>query len=244
MISALYVIGDVHGHLDKLTLAHDLIAADAGARDAEVIHVGDLVDRGPDSRGVIAHLMAGQADGRPWRVIRGNHDRFFHRFLQDRDWIDGRLASGLHWLDHDQLGAQATLESYGITVLRRQRDEIWAEAQEKVPAAHRRWLEQLPNLITHPRGVFVHAGIRPGVAFGDQQEDDLLWIRKPFLDDPRDHGALIVHGHSSVRHPTFYGNRLNVDGGAGHGRDLFPVVIDDAGMFLITPDGRVPVARG
>jgi serine/threonine protein phosphatase 1 len=89
--------------------------------------------------------------------------------------------------------------------------------------------------------VFVHAGIRPGVALADQTEDDLLWIRSDFLDDTRDHGVLVVHGHTVVDTPTHYGNRLNLDSGAAYGGPLTVAVIEGSDVFHLTPAGRVPL---
>ena len=86
--------------------------------------------------------------------------------------------------------------------------------------------------------------IRPGVPLDAQAEDDLLWIRRPFLDDPRDHGALVVHGHTPVDRVTHYGNRLNIDTGAGYGRTLSAVVIEGDRVWLLGPGGRQPVLPG
>lgn len=110
---AIYAVGDVHGHLDKLRAAHDLIAADGGA-GAQVVHLGDLLDRGPDSRGVVEYLMQGQAEGRPWLVIRGNHDRMLPGFLRDPLYVDSGFQSGRPWVLHPEAGAAETLEFMGL----------------------------------------------------------------------------------------------------------------------------------
>ncbi|MDO5647458.1 metallophosphoesterase [Paracoccus sp. (in: a-proteobacteria)] len=235
----LYVIGDVHGHLDALRAAHDRVWSDGG-RDAVIAHVGDLVDRGPDSRGVVDYLMRGQRDGRPWVVLRGNHDRFLPRFLDDRDWIDPGLSSGAHWVDHPALGAAATLASWGIDP-DQPRDALHRAVRDQVPRDHMDFLRGLPLWYLHPRALVVHAGLRPGVALHAQAEQDLVWIRKPFLDHPGSFGPLVVHGHSAIDTATHYGNRLNVDGGAGHGRALCAVVIEPGGAALLTDGGRVPL---
>ena len=99
-----YAIGDIHGRLSLLEAAHDLIAADmAREGHASVIHVGDLVDRGENSRGVIEFLMEGQARGADWAVLKGNHDRMFTRFLQDPAESEPGLRAELSWL-HPRLG--------------------------------------------------------------------------------------------------------------------------------------------
>ncbi|MFM2357128.1 MAG: hypothetical protein RLZZ528_2864 [Pseudomonadota bacterium] len=238
-----YAIGDIHGHLDKLAEAHDRIAADRrrSGSDAPVIHVGDLVDRGPDSSGVIDFLIAGQARGEPWIVLKGNHDRLFGGFLSAPGWRDPGLRPDLHWFD-PRLGGVATLASYGVAASLGGDDAaIRAEALARVPLAHRIFLDRLP--LHHLRGqaLFVHAGVRPGVDLRDQTEDDLVWIRKGFLDDTRDHGALIVHGHTAIDRATHHGNRLNIDSGAAYGGPLSVVHVSGRAASLVTDAGRVPL---
>ena len=235
-----YAIGDIHGHLDLLEAAHERIAADmAREGHAAVIHVGDLVDRGENSRGVIDFLMAGQARGADWVVLKGNHDRMFTRFLQDPAESEPGLRAELSWL-HPRLGGGPTLASYGVHApTDRPVAAVHADAVAAVPQAHRDWLEARPA--QHRLGccLYVHAGIRPGVAFEDQTETDLVWIREPFLSNPTDHGALIVHGHTALDAATHYGNRLNLDSGAAYGGPLSAVAIEGRKAWLLTPEGRV-----
>lgn len=239
-----YAIGDIHGQLDKLRAAHGLIAADrrlTGDEAAPVVHVGDLVDRGPDSRGVVDHLVAGLDAGAPWIVLKGNHDRMFAGFLDDPDYQDSGLRPELHWFD-PRLGGATTLASYGVTGIgARLIRDIHAEARARVPAHHRAFLASSPLMHIRDATLFVHAGIRPGIDLHDQTEDDLVWIRRGFLEDPRDHGALVVHGHTTVEATTHYGNRLNIDTGAGYGRALSVVVIEGRDVWLLTDAGRVAV---
>jgi serine/threonine protein phosphatase 1 len=242
-----YAIGDIHGARDKLEEVHDRIAADKGRvgdRRAPVVHIGDLVDRGPDSRGVIDFLLAGVDRGEPWIVLKGNHDRMFTGFLADPDSHDPGLREGLHWIE-PRLGGNTTLASYGVGGAgERMLFDLHADALRAVPKAHVAFLRRLPVSYRRGRAVFVHAGIRPGLPMGAQAEDDLLWIRRPFLDDPREHGALVVHGHTPVDRVTHYGNRLNIDTGAGYGRALSVVVIEGDRVWLLGPGGRQPVLPG
>ena len=239
-----YAIGDIHGHRDKLAAAHDLIELDRGAngeRTAPVVHMGDLVDRGPDSRGVLDFLIAGHKAGRNWVTILGNHDRMFAGFLNDADHHDRGLRDDLQWFD-PRLGGAATLASYEVGTADRMIHEVHADAVRAVPAAHREFIRAMPAHFLRGEALFVHAGIRPGVDLRDQAEDDLVWIRKGFLDDTRDHGVLVVHGHTALERPLHYGNRLNIDGGTGYGRPLVPVVVEGRGAWLLTPQGRVAVS--
>lgn len=235
----LYAIGDIHGHLGQLQTAHDLIAQDMARHGAgPVIHVGDLVDRGPDCRGVINYLMKGIAEGSDWIVLKGNHDRMFVRFMRDPMDPEPGLRADLGWL-HPKLGGPATLESYGVrSAADRPVAKVHADAVSAVPHSHLAFLNTRPTLHLAGTCAFVHAGIRPGVPLQDQHETDLVWIREPFLSATESHGPLIVHGHTALDRATHYGNRLNLDSGAAYGGPLSAVVIEGHEAALMTPTGR------
>ena len=239
-----YAIGDIHGHLGLLQAAHARIAADraaTGDHAAPVVHIGDLVDRGPDSRGVIDWLMRGQSAGEPWIVLKGNHDRMFALYLNDPPLRDPKLRAELSWL-HPRIGGGPTLESYGVHApTDRPEAGVHADALAAVPQAHRAFLEGLPTRFARGEALFVHAGIRPGVALESQTEDDLAWIRHDFLDDPRDHGVLVVHGHTAIDCATHYGNRLNIDSSAAYGGPVSAVVIEGRDAWLLDDSGRIPL---
>lgn len=143
----IYAIGDIHGHFDLLERAHELIAADSARHGAaQVVHVGDLVDRGADSRGVIDWLMAGQARGEDWVVLKGNHDRMFSLFLRETPGHDPGLRPELSYL-HPRIGGASTLASYGVRAAAdRPVAAVHADARAAVPAAHRDWLAARPAL--------------------------------------------------------------------------------------------------
>jgi serine/threonine protein phosphatase 1 len=239
-----YAIGDVHGQLRRLHAAHARIAADReriGDDAAPVIHLGDLVDRGPDSAGVIAHLAEGIAAGEPWVVLKGNHDRMFSGFLDDPFGQDDGLRPAYTWL-HPALGGGPTLASYGVaSPADRPVAKVHAEAMAKVPADHRDFLARLP--LWHRRGevLYVHAGIRPGLPLEAQTETDLVWIREPFLSATEDHGFLVVHGHTAIEAPEHHGNRINIDTRAGYGGPLTAIVLEGRDAFVLTDAGRVPL---
>ena len=236
-----YAIGDIHGRITLLKAAHARIEADrARVADmtAPIVHLGDLVDRGPDSAAVLEYLRAGMAAGAPWAVIKGNHDRMFAQFLNDPLVKDPGLRPDHSWL-HPKLGGATTLAAYGVrNAGDRPVGPVHAEAVALVPAAHRRFVEGLPLWLLRGEVLFVHAGVRPGVDLHDQVENDLVWIRSPFLEDTRDHGALIVHGHTVVDQPTHYGNRVNLDTGAAYGGPLTAVVIEGRDVFVLDDGGR------
>lgn len=234
-----YAIGDIHGQLELLKAAHARIADDIARHGpAPIVHIGDLVDRGPDNPGVIDHLMQGIAQGQDWIVLLGNHDRMFTGFLRDLHWHDPRLRRDLSYL-HPRIGGAETLASYGVrSAADRPLAPVHAEAVLAVPQAHRDFLESLPASFARGEVFFAHAGIRPGVALDRQSQDDLCWIRDEFLEDRRDHGPLIVHGHTHLARATHYGNRVNLDSGAAYGGPLTAVVLEGREVFVLTDEGR------
>ena len=205
----LYAIGDVHGCDDLLAEAHAHIAADLAARpvaDYRIIHIGDYVDRGPHSAAVIERLIRlGAGDARVV-CLRGNHDQFM------RDFSNDPLGVGPSWLAN---GGDRTLADYGVTAEPRDGLAMLATAfAARLPASHRAFLGSLDLAVTFGDFFFCHAGIRPGVPLDRQDPEDLIWIRDPFLSDGRDHGAVVVHGHTPTPEPEVRRNRINVDTGA------------------------------
>jgi serine/threonine protein phosphatase 1 len=257
----IYAIGDIHGQRAMLDHALALITADGGP-DADIVFLGDYTDRGPDSKGVIDHLIAGRDAGRNWRFLMGNHDRYLLRFVDECRQHDPRTSSPINWLN-PRLGGTATLASYGIkgeaifddhapntqeTLLHFQTDakastdiQLQQAAADAVPQSHLDFIASLPLTIETDDLIFVHAGIRPGVAIADQDPEDLLWIRDGFLNDDTDHGKLIVHGHTALDAPQHFGNRVDLDCGAGYGRPLIPAAFDGRDCYLLTDTGKVPL---
>jgi len=239
-----YAIGDIHGHLDLLKRAHDLIEADRarhGLPDAPVVHVGDLVDRGPASAGVIDLLLAGLREGRPWHVLLGNHDRMFASFLDDPSVQDPGLRPQFSWL-HPRIGGATTLASYGVRApADRPLAPVHAEALDSVPPTHLAFLASRPGHLLLEGLLFVHAGIRPGVALGQQTQTDLVWIREPFLSHRGAHPWLVVHGHTAVDAPEHHGNRVNIDTSAAYGGPLTAIVIEGGEVSALTLQGRKPI---
>lgn len=211
-----YAIGDVHGCLNRLVALHWKITADLAAHpvaESVLIHVGDYVDRGADSAGVIWLLAGSVAPPVARRVdLQGNHEVMMIQALAN----EPRAAEA--WIDN---GGGATLESYGVPL--EAPPAAWAES---VPLIHRQWIKTRD--IMHKEGsyLFVHAGIRPGRALIRQSVDDLLWIREPFLSSQDKHPFVVVHGHSPVPEPEVRPNRIGIDTGAVMGGALTCVVLE------------------
>lgn len=239
----IYAVGDIHGHLDQLRSAYDRILADKareGTGAAEVVFIGDYADRGKDVPGVLDMLISCIEDGEPVVCLAGNHDRMMLGFL-DPSFPQDALSGGTDWL-RPEIGGRHTLKGYGLNQL------PWglkSAARRKVlsviPDRHVDFLRGLNLYHEAPGLFFAHAGIHPDRPLNDQFAEDLLWIRGVFLHDARDHGALIVHGHTPVQEVDHAGNRVNIDTGAGFGRPLSAVAIEDGEVFLLTDSGRQQV---
>lgn len=206
-----YAIGDVHGCLAELNELLAAIDADGEARGAArttLIFIGDLVDRGPDSAGVIERVLQLIDDGRDVRVLAGNHEEIFA----------GALAGDAKLLRlFVRVGGHETALSYGIDALAYERadyDELLALLQDHVPERHRRFLEALEDSIVLGDYLFVHAGVRPGIPLTEQSRDDLRWIRAPFLEHDRFLGKLVVHGHTIAGEVERRPHRIGIDTGA------------------------------
>lgn len=229
----LYAIGDVHGRAGLLDLLYAMIRADAAKAPPgrrKVVHLGDYVDRGEDSRAVIERVMAPPLPGFDSIALLGNHDFMMREFLTDpMQWGPG-------WLSPVN-GGEATLASYGVEPPRGPEDFHRASyALEKaLPARHRAFLNDLAHCHADGPYAFAHAGIKPGVALERQSLDDLLWIREEFLESDAEHGFVVVHGHSIVPAPVRRKNRIAIDTGAYRTGILTAVALSrDEPKFLST----------
>ena len=222
--SRIYAIGDIHGRLDLLERAIAAIERDVAqyGPDALTVTLGDYVDRGPESRGVLDHLAANPFPT-PYIALKGNHEELLATFLADP-------ATGAHWR---RLGGLETMHSYGVPVSRlmfgRTYDEAARQFRAALPAAHIQFLQSLRNSVSHGKYFLCHAGVRPGVPLDRQDERDLLWIRSEFLGSDVDFGKIIVHGHTPVERPEVLPNRINIDTAAFATGQLTCVALEDSG---------------
>jgi len=226
-----YAIGDVHGRLDLLTALVDKVAADAGDRPHTLVMLGDYVDRGPDSSGVLDTLMdLHERAPEQVRLLKGNHEQALLRF------IDEPAQSGA-WLD--RFGGAATLQSYGVEplaagasaeALRAARNRLLVQ----MPAAHLLLLQRLELMALCGDYAFVHAGVDPDAPLSEQTEGDLLWIRERFLGAPGPFEKIIVHGHTWRDDQTMLlDHRIGVDTGAYQTGVLSAVRICDRERVVI-----------
>jgi serine/threonine protein phosphatase 1 len=221
----IYAVGDVHGCAQKLRDLHADIAADLAARpvlDARLIHLGDYIDRGPDSADVVEHLVHGAlATGLQVINLIGNHEQMMLAALSDMTGQMQRL-----WRRN---GGDVSLRSWGISP--DAAPFVWHQA---LPPAHVAWLKTLAPSYRSGSYFFVHAGVRPGIAIAGQKTDDLLWIREPFLSFSGDLGAIVVHGHTPAEKPAVRANRIGIDTGAVLGGKLTCLVLQDDQMGFLS----------
>lgn len=212
----LYAIGDIHGSVAKLRDLHGQVAADLKARpvgSALLIHLGDYVDKGGDSRAVVDYLVEQDpVPGLPTMYLTGNHEETMLAAL------DGDGAAAADWLWG---GGRATLESWGVA--QDAPREAWLG---HFTAPQLRFLRRLDLMHQEGSYLFVHAGIRPGIALEEQSREDMLRIRHDFLGSERDHGLVVVHGHTAGFQPVVRDNRICLDTAAWSGGPLTCAVLE------------------
>jgi len=232
----LFAIGDIHGRLDLLGAMHEAIAVEIGrARPADwrIVHLGDYVDRGPDSRGVIDFLVeAGRRDERNL-FLAGNHELGMLDFLARPD-PNGLFA---------RYGGAATALSYGVGIDRGSASEAAAALAAAIPPSHMDFLNSLAFSARFGDFFFCHAGIRPGVPLENQSEHDLVWIRDPFLTWPSLHPKLVVHGHTPGEEAEIMPNRVNLDTLAWSSGRLTALAMAGADKQIIEVSGNGAVQR-
>lgn len=228
----IYAIGDVHGCLAPLKALEARIIADAAVAPGEkwIVMLGDYVDRGPQSAQVLDHLTAPPPKGFRRICLRGNHEEAMLAALKDADALD-------YWLG---FGSEATLASYGVSATQiaalagRGRASTKLQLlQAYIPDEHVEFLRRLPVMLSVPGYVFVHAGLRPGVALDRQRDRDLLWIRGEFLDADHDFGAVVVHGHTPEDEPFLSARRVGIDTACFASGRLTAVRVGDDGVRVV-----------
>ena len=226
----IYAIGDVHGRLDALDVLIEAIQeeADGGCRRV-LIMLGDYVDRGPASRGVLEKLIALEREPAiETRFVRGNHDDTMLRFLDEP-------SLGPSWCSFG--GAEALL-SYGVAAPFTNDDpQAWEATREAfaaaIPATHVRFLQALEPCVDYGDYFFTHAGVRPGVELSDQDPYDLMWIRDDFLRGSATFSKTIVHGHTPETDAFVSDRRIGVDTGAYATGRLTAIVLEGLERRLI-----------
>ena len=231
----MYAIGDIHGRDDLLSRLHSVIEEDlaetAQTHEATVIYLGDYVDRGGDSKAVIDRLLDRPLEGVQSVFLKGNHEDAMLRFLAGDKGAE-------RWLT---IGGGATARSYGVTLQPAESDStdlslVRKHLGEAVPERHKTFLRELKLLHEVGDYLFVHAGIKPGLPLEEQSPQDLLWIRSKFLKSRRNHGRIVVHGHSAAGKTVVRRNRICVDTAAYATDRLSSVVLEGASRRFISAE--------
>ena len=222
--SRIYAIGDVHGRLDLLDDLMMQIKSDMAARAPAtnfVVLLGDLIDRGPASAQVLERLSNVDDFPAKFSYIMGNHEEIFLRVLSAEPGV------AYDWLT---FGGDACVESYGLNpaTLNAMAEQAIADLLiETIPSAHIEFVRGFVDTIRSGDYLFVHAGIRPGVAIDEQSPQDLRWIRSSFLRDNKDHGVMVIHGHTISDGVDEQNNRIGIDTGAYRSGKLTALVLED-----------------
>lgn len=216
-----YIVGDIHGRLDLFEALIAAIETDDAAGPAAqttIVLLGDLIDRGPDSAGVIDRAIA-WSKTRTIRIIAGNHEEMFLQSFEDREMLR-------HFIRH---GGRETILSYGIKRKRYNElsiKDLQAELETLVPGKHRKFLEGFEDLIVAGDYVFVHAGINPANPLEDQKKADLRWIRDRFLKHTDPFSHVVVHGHTIFDGVEATEHRIGIDTGAFRSGRLTALVLE------------------
>jgi len=235
-----YVVGDIHGRLDLLEALAQAIEDDdrrAGMADSQVVLLGDLVDRGPDSAGVIAFARR-WSGARKVRILAGNHEEMFLQSLESIEVLRQFI----------KYGGRETLLSYGIAredYVRLSLEDLFARLDALVPLDDREFIAAFEEMIVAGDYLFVHAGIDPERPLEDQRRSDMLWIRERFLRHQGPLSHVVVHGHTIYDAVEHCGNRIGIDTGAYASGRLTALVLEGDSQRTISAvgtDGTIAIA--
>ena len=225
-----YAIGDVHGRNDLLRILLDKIIEDdakRGQADSEIIFLGDLVDRGPDSAGVLDTAMQLKADRGNVRFLMGNHEEVY---------LAAATGDEKSVRFFNRIGGRETILSYDITMKDYAELDMANLAQripELFPRRHVDFVASFEDQIIIGDYAFVHAGIRPGVPLSEQRKKDLRWIREDFLSVPDAHEKIIVYGHTIGEDVVETGTRIGIDTGAYYSEKLTALALQGSERWYL-----------
>jgi serine/threonine protein phosphatase 1 len=226
-----YAIGDIHGRDDLFNTLLAKIEADdqqRGPADTHIIFLGDLVDRGPGSSGVIETAMALKASGKNVRFLMGNHEEVFVSVCRKGDPKATRFFL--------RIGGEETILSYPITraeYMSLDMEQLTERITTLVPKSHIEFVEGFEDQIVIGDYAFVHAGIRPGVALSDQKPSDMRWIREEFIEQRGDLEKVIVYGHTIYDEVEERGSRIGIDTGAYNSGKLTALALEGAERWYL-----------
>lgn len=230
-----YAVGDIHGRLDLLdellgAIEDDISAAPVG--EVFLVFLGDLIDRGPDSAGVVQRLLDYRHPGVRSVFLGGNHEEVLLNVLE------GAPGVVEDWL---RFGGAECVRSYGVDVAALKRlDESKAAIllRDAIPPSHVKFVAEMGDTFRFGDYLLVHAGIRPGVPLDEQTRRDLRWIREPFLSDECNHDMIVVHGHTVTDQVDERENRIGIDTGAVYTGRLTALVLEGSTRRYIVTEAK------
>jgi serine/threonine protein phosphatase 1 len=210
----IYAIGDIHGCLDKLEAMMNRLAIDA--EHDTLVFIGDYIDRGPDSKGVVDFILDLKGKLKNVICLVGNHEQTFLNYYFHEQ--DGQIF----YLN----GGDATIASYGYI-------ETPEGKKINIPDNHLEFFESLLPYYETDDYIFAHAGIRPGVPLNKQSVDELTWIRYEFIRYHYDFGKIVIFGHTPVPEPMIQPNKIGIDTGACYGGPLTCVILPEQEIIQV-----------
>ncbi|RJR45760.1 MAG: serine/threonine protein phosphatase [Deltaproteobacteria bacterium] len=209
----IYAIGDIHGCLDQLEQLLDEVQPDL--ENGLLLFVGDYIDRGPESRGVVDYIIRLREKYPRERIIclKGNHEAMFLDFLEGRE-------------------RELFLLNGGMSTLRDYWGDNWDLKELVLPPEHEQFYDELLPYYETPDYIFVHGGLKPAVPLSEQLEEDLLWIRGEFIASQEDFGRLVIFGHTPFKRPLVMPNKIGIDTGAVYGNFLTCLKLPDKEFII------------
>jgi len=212
--SKTFIIGDIHGCLDMLKRLVEKIKWDP-AKD-KLIFVGDYIDRGPDPKGVVDYILSLMAESSGIQCLIGNHEVIFLDYIKGKDRKLFLMNGGMN-----------TLESYAFHLVDTEDDLL--------PPSHKEFFASLKYTIALDDYYVVHAGFRPKVPLEEQDPDDLVWIRDPFIYSTYDFGKRVIFGHTPFYEPLIMKNKVGIDTGAVYGNRLTCLELPEFRFHSVEP---------
>jgi len=212
--SKTFIIGDIHGCLDMLKRLVEKIKWDP-AKD-KLIFVGDYIDRGPDPKGVVDYILSLMAESSRIQCLIGNHEVIFLDYIKGKDRKLFLMNGGMN-----------TLESYAFHLVDTEDDLL--------PPSHKEFFASLKYTIALDDYYVVHAGFRPKVPLEEQDPDDLVWIRDPFIYSTYDFGKRVIFGHTPFYEPLIMKNKVGIDTGAVYGNRLTCLELPEFRFHSVEP---------
>ena len=211
----IFVVGDVHGCLEMLKRLIDKI--EWNSSNDRLIFIGDYIDRGQDSKGVVDFILKLKKDSPLIQCLIGNHEQMFLDYLSGVD-------------------SQSFILNGGLPTLRSYNEERLRSEDPLIPSAHLDFFSSLLPMIELEQCYIVHAGFRPNIRIEDQDIIDMIWIRDEFIYSDYDFGEVVIFGHTPFNSPIIMKNKIGIDTGAVYGNCLTCLELPEKKFHSVKPE--------